>query len=97
MTQITFKQLKKLSKADASALPQYKIAVMGDCATQHLATALRGYGIHMGLGLSVLDTDYNQIDAQVMDAGSELYTFAPNGVLIQMCTESSMKRSALRP
>ena len=87
MTQITFKQLKKLSKADPSALPQYKIAVMGDCATQHLATALRGYGIHMGLGLSVLDTDYNQIDAQVMDAGSELYTFAPNAVLIQMCTE----------
>ncbi len=87
MTQITFKQLKKLSKADASALPQYKIAVMGDCATQHLATALRGYGIHMGLGLTVLDTDYNQIDAQVMDAASELYSFAPNAVLIQMCTE----------
>ena len=41
----------------------------------------------MGLGLSVLDADYNQIDAQVMDPGSELYRFAPNAVLIQMCTE----------
>ena len=87
MTEITFKQLKKLSKGEISQLPQYKLAVMGDCATQHLATALRGYGIHMGLGLSVLDTDYNQIDAQVMDPGSELYHFAPNAVLIQMCTE----------
>ncbi len=87
MTEITFKQLKKLSKTDASLLPKYKLAVMGDCATQHLATALRGYGIHAGLGLSILDTDYNQIDAQVMDAASELYTFAPNAVLIQMCTE----------
>ncbi len=87
MTEITFKQLKKLSKGDGSSLPQYRLAVMGDCATQHLATALRGYGIHLGLGLTVLDTDYNQIDAQVMDAASELYSFAPNAVLIQMCTE----------
>ena len=87
MTEMTFKQLKKLSKGDSSQFPQYKLAVMGDCAIQHLATALRGYGVYMGLGLSVLDTDYNQIDAQVMDPGSELYRFAPNAVLIQMCTE----------
>lgn len=87
MTEITFKQLKKLSKADASVLPQYKLAVMGDCATQHLATAIRGYGVYAGLGLSVFDADYNQIDAQTMDPSSELYAFAPNAVLIQMCTE----------
>lgn len=87
MTEITFKQLKKLSKSDTAQLPQYKLAVMGDCATQHLATAIRGYGAYAGLGLSVFDADYNQIDAQVMDPGSELYTFSPNGVLIQMCTE----------
>lgn len=87
MTDITFQQLKKLSKKKDPMLPQYKIAVMGDCATQHLAAAIRGYGVYVGLGLSVFDTDYNQIDAQVMDPGSELYAFAPNAVLIQMCTE----------
>ena len=87
MTEMTFKQLKKLSKGDSSQFPQYKLSIMGNCATQHLATALRGYGVYMGLGRSVLDTDYNQIDAQVMDPGSELYRFAPNAVLIQMCTE----------
>ena len=87
MTDITFKQLKKWAKADASAFPQYKLAVLGDCATQHLATALRGYGCHAGLNLGVFDADYNQIDAQVMDPTSELYTFGPNAVLIQMCTE----------
>ena len=30
MTEITFKQLKKLSKGEISQLPQYKLAVMGD-------------------------------------------------------------------
>lgn len=87
MTEMTFQQLKKLSKGDISQLPQYKLAVMGDCATQHLATAIRGYGLYAGQGVSVLDTDYNQIDAQVMDAASELYAFGPHAVLIQMCTE----------
>ena len=85
--EISFQQLKKLSKTDASLLPQYKLAVIGDCATQHFAAAIQGYGIYAGLGLSVFDADYNQIDAQVMDPSSELYAFAPNAVLIQMCTE----------
>ena len=87
MTELTFMQLKKAARKDCSHLPQYKLALMGDCATQHLATAIRGYGAHAGLGLNVLDTDYAQIDAQTMDPGSELYSFAPDAVLIQMCTE----------
>jgi len=86
MTEVTFKQLKKLS--GSAALPvQYRLAVMGDCATQHLATALRGYGAYTGLGLSVFDADYNQINALVMDEHSELYEFRPDGVLLQMCTQ----------
>lgn len=87
MAELTFQQMKKLSRVDASQLPQYKLAVLGDCATQHLATAIRGYGIHVGVGLSIFDADYNQIDAQTMDPDSELYRFGPNAVLIQMCTE----------
>ncbi len=84
---LQFKQLKKNAKQDLSHLPQYKLAILGNCATQHIATALKGYGYHVGLGLNIFDADYNQIDAQTMDPGSELYTFAPDGVLIYMCTE----------
>ncbi len=97
MTQITFQQLKKLSKTDASALPQYSLAVLGDCATQHLATALRGYGISVGIRLNVFDADYDQIDAQVMAPDSELYRFAPQGVLLQMCTEKLQEAFYDRP
>lgn len=97
MTQITFQQLKKLSKTDASALPQYSLAVLGDCATQHLATALRGYGVSVGIRLNVFDADYNQIDAQVMAPDSGLYRFAPQGVLLQMCTEKLQEAFYDRP
>lgn len=82
-----FKQLKKNAKTDISHFPQYKLAILGNCATQHVATALKGYGVHVGLGLNIFDSDYNQIDAQTMDPTSELYTFAPDGVLIYMCSE----------
>ena len=97
MTRITFQQLKKLSKTDASALPQYSLAVLGDCATQHLATALRGYGVSAGIRLNVFDADYDQIDAQVMAPDSELYRFAPQGVLLQMCTEKLQEAFYDRP
>lgn len=97
MTQITFQQLKKLSKTDASALPQYSLAVLGDCATQHLAMALRGYGVSVGIRLNVFDADYDQIDAQVMAPDSELYRFAPQGVLLHMCTEKLQEAFYDRP
>lgn len=82
-----FLQLKKNCKKDMSNLPTYKVAIMGDCATQHLATAVKGYGFEEGLGLNVLDTDYNQILAQTYDDQSELYTFEPATILIVNCVE----------
>ena len=69
----TFKELKKQSKIDKSALPAVKVTLMGDCATHLLAEALRGYGVEIGLDLQVFDVDYNQLDAQTMDENSELY------------------------
>lgn len=83
----TFLQLKKNCKKDVSTLKKHKMAVLGDCATQHLAVALKGCAYENGYGLSVFDADYNQILAQVMDDASELYEFAPETVLIYMCME----------
>lgn len=88
MTDLSFTQLKKLSRQSIDFNTQpYKLAVLGDCATQHLSTAIRGYGAYSQIALNVFDADYNQIDAQTMDPESELYQFAPNAVLIQMCTQ----------
>ena len=87
MTMPAFITIKKNLKKDMSALTGCKIAILGDCATQHIATALRGWGYEAGLRYEVFDADYNQIDAQTMDPGSELYEFAPAYVVIANCTE----------
>ena len=65
--------------------------------TSALATALRGYGVSVGIRLNVFDADYDQIDAQVMAPDSELYRFAPQGVLLQMCTEKLQEAFYDRP
>lgn len=87
MTMPAFVALKKNLKKDMSALTPVRAAILGDCATQHIATALRGWGYDAGLCYDVFDSDYNQIDAQTMDPGSELYEHKPAWVIIANCTD----------
>ena len=87
-----FIELKKNCKKDISHLKQHKLAILGDCATQHLAIALRGYAYEFGYGLNVFDADYNQILAQIMDPASELYEFAPESVLFFLCTQKLQEK-----
>lgn len=87
MEKTTFITLKKNAKQNMDDLPKYKLAILGDCSTQHLATALKGFGYQEGYNLDVFDSDYNQIDSQIMDDTSELYNHEPDVVLIYMSTE----------
>lgn len=83
-----FETLKKLDRhAQASDANTFRIAVVGDCATQFLAKAISGYAIYSGQPVKVLDTDYNQIDAQLMDDTSETYAFKPDMLLLYMASE----------
>lgn len=83
----SFPELKKNCKKSVEGLTEYRLAVLGDCATQHLSQAIKGYAYEEGIGLNIFDADYNQIMAQIMDSGSELYEFNPQAVLIDMCSE----------
>ena len=84
---ITFLNLKKNAKLNMENLKKYKIAILGDCSTQHLATALKGYGYKEGYNFDIFDSDYNKIDSQIMDDSSELYSHLPDTVLIYMSAE----------
>lgn len=87
MQNLTFITLKKNAKQPMDSLKEYKIAILGNCSTQHLATALKGYGYQEGYNLNIFDSDYNQIEAQIMDDTSELYNHKPDAVLLYMSTE----------
>lgn len=84
---VTFTQLKKNCRMDMSGWKECRLAVLGDCATQHLATAIKGWGAAEKLRMEVFDADYNQIDAQLLDPESEFYRFKSQFALIYMCSE----------
>lgn len=70
---IDFKSLKKRIKSDTHAYPVIKVSLLGDSATQMLATALKGMAIENGYSLDLFESDYNQVERQVYDLSSDLY------------------------
>ena len=83
---LTFKELKKLAKSEVEG-PEYKVAVLGNVATQFFSLGIKGYLKSEGINANVLDTDYNQIDAQLLDTDSETYKLNPDVVILYIATD----------
>lgn len=69
---LDFKDLKRNLKRDNSMLPVVKVALVGDTATQLLATALQGMAVECGCTLELMEAEYNQVERQFLDPQSEL-------------------------
>lgn len=82
----TFKELKKGAKLTVASR-EVRLAILGNCATQFFSKSIEGYAKLSGINLCTLDTDYNQIDAQLLDAVSEVYEFNPDEILIWLATD----------
>lgn len=64
---ISFKELKRNLKKDVSNLPTIKVSLLGDSATQFLATGIKGMGIERGYNTDLFEAEYNQVERQVFD------------------------------
>ena len=93
---IDFKQIKKLLKQDNSDLPEIRIALLGDTATQFLATAIRGIGVERGYNISLFESEYNQIDRQLLDPSSDYHEFQPEYTIILQSTHKLLEQYSLR-
>ena len=71
----TFKELRKNLKKDSTNLPQIKVSLVGDTATQFLATAIKGLGVERGYNIDLFEAEYSQVERQFMDPTSDLYEF----------------------
>lgn len=94
---LNFQSLRKLQKTIPDDLLTVKVALMGDCATQLLATAVRGYGVKEEYAIDLFDADYNQIKMMAMDPQSEVYEHHPEYIIIQMCVEKLFERFCETP
>lgn len=92
---LDFKTLKKLGKDVHRDLPSLKIALLGDTATQFLATAIKGTGVERGYRLDLWEADYNQIERQFLDPSSDLHAFQPQFVVVFQSTHKWAVQHAL--
>lgn len=83
---LDFKDIKKKLKLDLSRLPSFKIAVVGDTATQLLCTAIRGMGVERGYNIDLFEAEYNQVERQLLDPTSDLYQFDADFIVIFQST-----------
>jgi FkbH-like protein len=88
---VSFNELKRNLKKDFSGFKKIKLALLSDSASQLLNNAIKAYGYESQLDFEIYEADYNQVDLQVFDPTSELYSFNPDFIFINRCTEKLMK------
>lgn len=90
-----FKQLKRNLKRDFSGMPIIKVSLLGDSATQFLATAIKGMGIERGYNIDLFEAEYNQVERQILDSTSELYGHNAKYTVVFQSTHKLMEKYAM--
>lgn len=90
-----FKQLKRNLKRDFSGMPIIKVSLLGDSATQFLATAIKGMGIERGYNIDLFEAEYNQVGRQVFDPTSELYKHNAKYTIVFQSTHKLLEKYAM--
>ena len=94
-TMKSFQELKRNCKNNTSSLPAIKVALVGDTATQLLAVAIKGTGVDRGFCLDLFEAEYNQVEQQFMDPGSDLHAFEPEFIVVFQSTHKWAEKHAL--
>jgi FkbH-like protein len=79
---LSFSELKRNLKKDTSSFKKLEIAILGDSSTQFLTQAIKGYGIEHNLNLSIYEAPYNQLERQLSNKASDLYTHRPTFIYL---------------
>jgi len=92
---ISFKELKRNLKKEITGYPVIKVALVGDTATQFLATAIKGMGIERGYQVELFEAEYNQVERQFMDPTSDLYEFDADYIVVFQSTHKLGEKHSL--
>ena len=76
----------------SSAAKVIRIALLADCATQHLATIMRAIAARNGVQAEVYEGNYDGVDLEILDPNSALYTFNPQYVVVLLSSEKLKAR-----
>ncbi|MCR5651706.1 MAG: HAD-IIIC family phosphatase [Lachnospiraceae bacterium] len=88
---MTYNELKKNIKRykDAEYDKRVSIAILGDTATQFIATAAEGMSFTYGMRAEVYEAEYDVIESEILDPSSGLYEKERDHILIYMSVEKA--------
>ncbi len=94
MLTLDYFALSKEAKAlkISSAAKVIRIALLADCATQHLATIMRAIAARNGVQAELYEGNYDGVDLEIIDPNSALYAFTPQYVVILLSSEKLKAR-----
>ena len=81
----TLKELKKLAKTELQG-PRYKVALLGDTATQLLATAIKGESVSRNQIIDLYEGEYSQVERQLLDPTSDLFQYDADFLVVFQST-----------
>ena len=94
---LEFSELKKLLKTNRAAMSPIRLSLIGDTATQFLATAIKGMGIERGYTIDLFEAEYNQVERQFMDPTSDLYEFDADIIVVFQSTHKLGEHHSMLP
>ncbi len=93
-----FRLIAKLKNIDYSSCREtISVALIGDAATQQLASLLTVLFAEQGVRLKIWEGPFDAIELQAYDPNSELYRFAPDFIAILNVTQALRTRYYKRP
>ena len=94
---LEFSELKKLLRSTKVAVSPIRLSLIGDTATQFLATAIKGIGAERGYSIDLFEAEYNQVERLFMDSTSELYDFNADIIVVFQSTHKLGEHHSLLP
>ena len=88
----TIKEVLSNTKLERPAAGRTRAAIAGDHATQLFTRLVDGWGWEYGVNLDIFEADYDQVDSEMLNAGSALHAFDPSFVIIMLCAEKLKQR-----
>ena len=92
---ITFKELKRNLKKEKTCFPEVKVALLGDSATQFLSIGIKGMGVERGYNIDLFESEYNQIERQILDPTSDLFNHGAKYTIVFQSTHKLLERFAM--
>lgn len=91
----SLREYKKAIKNSSGMGKTVNIAIVGDVATQFIATSIQGEAILRGYNPNLYEADYNQVEMQVMDPNSELHNFNADYTVIYQSSHKLLEYHSL--